>query len=196
MNRLSGFLAFVGLCSILVGCARSAPLSPEEQTLREQRIRQLLSSGNRSLRAGDEGLDAALASYTIARELAPEDPRVLDGLGCVAWRKGNIDMAEMYFRRAAELDSRYDRPVAHLALVAEARGHRRAALGLLVRAVQMNPLSFRARNDFAAEILRIHRSGKELGEAHREILKALELAGPDEPVLRFNLEELNRRSGW
>ncbi len=179
----------------LIGCAAGqAALTPEQKAKRELKLQELLRAGNRSLRLGDwDNLDHAQSAYTLARELSPEDPRVIDGLGCVAWRKGNAEQAEFYFRRAAELNRAYDRPVAHLALVAEQRGHTVAAKELLQRALQLNPLNFKARNNLAATLMR---GDEHLADAQRELLKAYELAGPEDPVVGFNLNELQQRKGW
>ncbi len=166
-------------------CAGKAPLSPERRVLREQRVRELLRAGTASLRSSE--LDRAEASFLVARELSPRDPRVLDGLGCVEWRRRNEKLAAYYFRRAFEENAEYDRPLAHLALVAEGRGHHRAARELLRRAIELNPLSFRSRNDLAAVLLRLARGGPPSDDAYRELLRAFELAGPEDPVVRHNL---------
>ena len=172
-------------------CVRTKPLSPEALALREQHLRELLRAGTASLR--QNRISHAEAAFQLARELHPEDPRALDGLGCVAWRKRNVRLAEHFFVRAAAVNPEYDRPVAHLALVAEARGHHRAARELLRRAIRMNPLSFRWRNNFAAVLLR-GADGPRNEEAYRELLKAFELAGPDDPVVRYNLGNVLRES--
>ncbi len=182
---------------LFVACRLPPPLTPEERAFREQKVRELLKQGNRELRAGDwHSLDRAQASYSTARELFPDDPRVIDGLGCVAWRKGNAQLAEFYFKRAVELSPIYDRPLAHLALVAESRGHHRAAAELLAQALAVNPLNYRARNNYAAVLINTNRTGEPLAEAHRELLKAYALAGPEDPIVGGNIGILVKRPGW
>lgn len=185
-------------CTLTSSCTMaSRQYSAEELAMREQKVRLLLMQGNKALRRGTwDGFEHAQAAYSTARELAPDDPRVLDGLGCVAWRKGNPNLAELYFKHAAELNPEYDRPVAHLALVAERRGHKRAALQLLRRAVASNPLNFHARNNYAALLLDNFQDGPALAEAQRELLKAYELAGPEDPIVDENLGLLKLRRGW
>ena len=188
-------LLLLGLA--VFGCVAFRHESSQDSAARETKLRQLLATGNKLLKQGSwQSLDQAQAAYSLARELAPQDARAVDGLGCVAWRKGNIDLAEFYFRRACELSADYDRPIAHLALVAEARGHLNAAKELLQRAVKLNPLNFRARNNLAALALKGAGDADSLGEAHRELLRAYELAGPEDPIVVGNLDLLSRRKGW
>ena len=174
-------------------------LTAEEKAYREQKIRELLSEGNKKLRQGDwDSLDRAQAAYSTARELDRDDARVIDGLGCVAWRKGNAQLAEVYFRRSIELNRDYDRPLAHLALVAESRGHHRASVELLRQAMELNPLNYRTRNNYAAVLMDTDGRSDEpqLAEAHRELLKAYELAGPEEEFISKNIATLSKRPGW
>ena len=188
---------FFALFVLFSACGWPTPLTPEQRALREQKLRELLRHGNAELQAGDwDSLDRAQGAYSVARELSPEDPRVIDGLGCVAWRKGNAELAELYFKRAVELSPVYDRPLAHLAAVAESRGHQQAAAELLLKALALNPLNFRARNNFAAVLINTSAKGPPLAEAQRELLKAYELAGPEDPIVSGNLAILNGRTGW
>ena len=186
------------LYSLLFAACTAAHAPPaEEQALREQKIRELLKSGTRLLRAGAwDDLDRAQAAFTLARSLRFDDPRAIDGLGCVAWRKGNAELAELYFQRALEIEPAYDRSLAHLALVAESRGHLRAANELLQRAVIMNPLNFHSRNNYAALIMKTDRDKSSLAEAHRQLLQAYQLAGSEDPIVDGNLNLLKQTSGW
>jgi len=206
------------IACLFSGCVLAPGASdPETAAYREQKIRMLLTEGNKQLGQGDrlgdwDSFDRAQAAYEAARELDSGDARIIDGLGCVAWRKGNPKLAEFYFKRAIELNADYDRPIAHLALVAESRGHRHASLELLRRALQLNPLNFRARNNYAALLMkegeraelqasplskdRSEERSEELSEAHRELLKAYELAGPEEELITRNISLLSKRPGW
>jgi Flp pilus assembly protein TadD len=180
----------------LLGCGiRPHEPGPAELAARESKMRELLRTGNRLLQRGDwDSLDRAQAAYTVARELDGSDARPIDGLGCVAWRKGNVDLAQFYFQRAVELNPEYDRPVAHLALVAEAHGHLQAARELLARAVALNPLNFRARNNFAALSIKHSRNPQLLAEAYHQLLRASELAG--DPLIEENIRRLEQQKGW
>ena len=190
------------LVALIPGCARRG-LSPEDKAIREQKVRLLLAQGNKHLRGSSwDDLDKAQAAYGTARDLSREDPRAIDGLGCVAWRKGNSKLAEFYFRRAVELDSNYDRPLVHLALIADSRGDKQASRELLQMAIALNPLNFRAHNNYAAVLMNSNSNfkseerSKALGEAHRALLKAYELSGPEEPYVTENLATLSQRRGW
>lgn len=156
---------------------------PEEEVFVEQKVKLLLSKGNKFLLKA-AGLSVAKAYYQVARELKPNDPRVIDGLGAVAWREGNIELALYYFKRAYSLDSKYDRPLVHLALVAEKRGDLLAAKELLLKAIEINPLNYRAKNNLAVLIRRYEQDRDKKGLA--KLYQAYALAGNDDPVLNYN----------
>ncbi len=156
---------------------------PEEEVFVEQKVKLLLAQGNKFLLKKDT-LNLAKASYQVARELKPNDPRVIDGLGAVAWREGEIELALYYFKRAYSFDSKYDRPLVHLALIAEKRGDLFAAKELLLKAIEINPLNYRAKNNLAVLIKHYEKDPDKKGLT--ELYQAYALAGKDDPVLNYN----------
>ena len=123
---------------------------------------------------------------SAAYELAAHDVRVIDGLGCVAYRLGQIELAVRYFRAAIYLDPGYDRAYAHLALIAERQGKAREASRLYRQALALNPLNHRTRNNFAMHLL----DSRRLRRARFELSKARSLAPRGEPLIERNLERL------
>lgn len=187
---------FVTMLFILSACAPQRPnLTPDQLAARELKLRELLKQSVVELRLGTpDALDRAQASLEIARELHPKDARVLDGLGCVAWRKGNVNLAESFFKKSLEQDQNYSRPWAHLALVAEARGHYNAANGLLRKAIAVNPMNFMARNNRAAFLLKNSTNPRDHSIAYQELMKAYQLSGSDDPIVQANIRRVQIES--
>lgn len=199
------FMALLLVLASVAGCSRGNPgLSADEQAGREGRIRVLLATGTEGLRAGEHGvlqevggdtleqiteagLDRAEAAFLVAHQLDPLDARAIDGLGCVALRRQQYDVAIKHFQRALQLQPDYDRPFAHLALVAHARGHDAAAKALLERALRMNPLNYRTRNNYAVFLAS---PGGERYRAFRELHAAAASAGGRKTVVERNLVSL------
>jgi Tfp pilus assembly protein PilF len=184
------FLFYICLIS---GCV--APLnnnlSPQDEVMREERLVSLLTVGAHQLRAGSSS--AALASFELARELSPTDPRVMDALGCVAWNRQEHVLAKYYFQEAIRINPNYDRAYAHLALIAEANGDILAAKELLQIAIRLNPLNYRARNNYAAVLIdELPNHGNENKEVVvHELLKALQSGVTEnERVMMYNLSNV------
>ena len=86
-------------------------LSIEEEAYREQKVRELLEESVRQMeRNTPVALDRAQAALELATTIKEKDVRVLDGLGCVSWRRGRPVESKQYFRKAIELDPYYSRP--------------------------------------------------------------------------------------
>lgn len=149
MNYRYPILIFI-LSFVFVGCISIQPiLSVEEQVLREQKIQGLLTQSVFYLRIGDErNIDRAGAVLMLAKKLKPEDPRVLDGLGAVEFRRRNLLKAQKYFQEAIRINPEYDRAYGHLALIAEANGDQLAANQLYRIALEKNPLNVEARKNY------------------------------------------------
>ncbi|MBL7663353.1 hypothetical protein JNK13_11440 [bacterium] len=132
------------------GCFK--PARPDATTLarRDQELKSLLTQAVIGLRKNTtEGRDQALGALTVAIELAPQDARVLDGLGSLYFQEENYQAAKSYFKRAIAADPQYSRPYAHLALIARKESNQSEAERLSRIALKKNPLNFRARNNFA-----------------------------------------------
>ncbi|UQW71252.1 tetratricopeptide repeat protein [Pseudomonas avellanae] len=83
--------------------------------------------------------------YTEARELiekahqiSPDDPAVLDSLGWVNYRLGNLDAAERYLRQALERFPDHE-VAAHLGEVLWAKGDQREARQVWAKALEQQP---------------------------------------------------------
>jgi len=146
------------LLSIMLAFSSCAPKKPpvsmDEELRRSNQVTELISASVKFLRnENPTSYNRAEAALELAREMKPHDPRVLDGLGCVAWRRKEFELAEHFFKRALEEDANYDRAYIHLALLAEHNNQPDVALQLLLKAIALNPDSYRARNNMAGIII-------------------------------------------
>ena len=194
LRSLSNRLLSIVVLLCFTGClAAPGRPSPEFLANRETKIRQLLTRGVEELQSPeDAAVERAGRLFELARELAAKDPRVLDGLGCYYFRKGEFDLATFYFQRALEVEPNYDRAMAHLALIARQNGHVEAARELLEQAIFMNPLNYQQRNNLVA-------LGLEFGEqggfdsllTERELVRAQQSAPLKQPIIEHNLRIVN-----
>lgn len=88
----------------------------------------------------NEKLDEALQLIERAAALEPDDPAIIDSLGWVHYRLGNLDLAETYLRKAYLLYPDHE-VAAHLGEVLWMRGKRKEALKIWAEALQDNPQS-------------------------------------------------------
>lgn len=137
----------------------------------------------------EESRATARAQLELAYSLLPAAPEVLDALGCLEWQAGRIDLAEMWFHRALLQDPTYDAAYVNLAVIVEGRGDPNQARELLRRAIQMNPLNYRARNNYAGLLYDYASSAHQEAVAYRELLKAIESAPNLDNTLRYNLKK-------
>jgi tetratricopeptide (TPR) repeat protein len=94
-------------------------------------------------------LDEAEAAFRVAFELS-ETPQALDGLGCVAYRRGNFAVAIKLFRRAFEADRSYVTPLANLARLYDDAGEGELAQKLYAYVLAATPSDVAARNNQSA----------------------------------------------
>lgn len=169
-------LKFLVICFYIVlissGCVKN--LSVAERARRSQSVEKLLGQSVLWMREGGrDSLEHAQSALLLAAELSPSDPRISDGLGCVYWRKGDVPAAEKYFMQAKRLDIFYGRAYVHLALVAQYRGEPIKAKKLLEYALELDPLDYRARNNYAVQMGEELKPGDGRSEkVAQEILKA------------------------
>lgn len=186
------------LLLILSACRHQLPQATNytDGYKRENTIVELLRAGTKRLRsASSADLSQARAQFELARELAPEDPRVWDALGCVEIRRGGSKLAEFYFREALKRNQNYDRAYMHLASIAESRGDLPAAEELLRTSVAMNPLNLRSRNNLAAFLINHKQaSPKSQGEAYGELLKVK--SRDEDQVVRHNLAIVEEQANF
>lgn len=185
---------FVIVVLLFVGCApRSVHDTVLEKVAKEEKLRALLNESIRHFRSNKpESLSYAEAALRVAQELSPKDARVLDGIGSVYLRRGKLDFAKKYFQKAILASPRYDRPYAHLAIVAEAENNLIAAVELLQRAIVMNPLNARARVSLAYFVMRHNSSREAKAYAQQELRKAYQVQPFKDPELKKVLDELSK----
>lgn len=75
----------------------------------------------------DMNLEQAYEYIMQANSLKPNDQAILDSVGWVYYKKGNLDKAEQYLRMAIENNSRDTESYQHLIIVLEALGNEAAA---------------------------------------------------------------------
>lgn len=188
-------LVLAGLTLFLSGCFRVSTLdNTDTEMAREARVKELLGRATLNLRKGSiESYHTAESELALALDLAPNDPRVVDGLGCIAWRLANIVRAEYFFKTAIALDPNYDRAYAHLAAVAEHNGDMAAAHSLLEQAVKLNPVNYRSRNNLAAFLINHGDAQDSVARADFELIKAARSGGAQELVVTENQSLARRR---
>lgn len=173
-------LRFILLASLALtsGCTIRNYSSTQE----EHEALLLVDRGSAFLRA--ESLDEAQAAFLVAYQMA-RLPRAVDGLGCVAFRRGDLLTAERLFRQAFELDPNDVEPLANLALLYDRQGKTDAARILFKRVLLHEPTNVRARNNFSALLFESH----QIGQARAEILMAQAVV--KHPVLTGNLIKID-----
>lgn len=171
---------------LLTGCYYPNAPSPGFLAQQEAVTRQLLTRGVQELQSSETGaVERAGRLFELAREINRRDPRVLDGLGCYYFRKGELGLARFYFQRALEVDPNYDRAYAHLALIARDDGNIEAARELLRQAVAMNPLNYQQRSNLVALGLEFGtRGGFDSLLTERERIKAEQLTPQTTPITK------------
>ena len=163
---------------LLFGCvpATSPSLNDRQQAL------NLIDQGTLLLRQG-EALKAQ-AAFELANELSPSGA-ALDGLGCVAFANGDLDLAEEFFRAAYAYYPEYKNSLGNLASVLARKGKLAAATDLYVLAVRENPENFRFRNNFAGHLVDLKQEDYR-EQAKNEMWKAGALS--KHPTVLSNME--------
>ena len=141
----------------------------------------LVDRGTLMLRAGK--LEEARGAFAAASEIASVAAAV-DGLGCVAFKQGNFELAEKYFVQAYEMDKHYNTSLGNLAVLYEINGLSNKAYQLFQMALSSEPENYRTRNNFAVYLF----DKNDKGNAKLELYKSLALA--KHPVVTGNLIKL------
>lgn len=168
--RLGPYLALMLLVIALIGCAVQ---TPPVDLHREQSALVLVDRATQALRAG--ALDEAQAGFSAAWETSPSTA-ALDGLGCVAFQRGDFLRAEEYFLRAMRREPEYGPAYANLALLYEIEGRLEQARELYDRSVELDPLNPLVRNNRGALLSDLAVAPSEQAAARQEILKAAYLS--------------------
>lgn len=128
---------------IFHGCAPLIEPSIQDQS----DALNLVDSGVVYLREGQ--LDRAEANFEIANEIMPM-AAAIDGLGCVAFLRGDTALAESLFWQAYEMDSSYNTSLGNLALLYEHKGETEKAEEFYNKALVHDTKNFKTRNNYAA----------------------------------------------
>jgi Flp pilus assembly protein TadD len=152
----------------------------------EQRALELIDQAVVLMRQGN--LDKAEAAFQVSRELVSL-PASLDGLGCIAFFRGENLIAEDFFKQALDLDFRYTEAVGNLALLYEQMGKPQKAEEYFKRAIELNPANYRIRNNYAIFLAQRDNSPRQL--AREQLAKASVLV--ETPIIEENMLELSKR---
>ena len=170
------------ICFLLFSLCQGCVFNEAPDMALYDRAQVFVDKGASFLETGD--IDRAEASFNLAQELLPNAAAV-DGLGCVAFMRGDLDRAEELFKEAYNMDSGYDSSLANLALLYDARGQMEKAALYYGEALRALPGDFRARNNFAALLSEdgYQKNGREL-MLEAQVLQAHPLIGENLAKLR------------
>ncbi|RMD86891.1 MAG: tetratricopeptide repeat protein [Candidatus Dadabacteria bacterium] len=179
--RCRGIVGSVVLALTAVGC--SLQESPHVGEI--SKAMKLVDRGVAYLRTGE--LNRAEAAFSVAYEVGKVSA-ALDGLGSVAYLRGENRKAERLFWRAYNEDPEYHRSLGNLALLYEKEGNYSEALTMYRRAIKENPDDYRIRANYASFLAQHVEKGRMPYEAEFELMKAESLA--DHPIIRHNKKVL------
>jgi tetratricopeptide (TPR) repeat protein len=170
-------LILVVTALLVGGCVA---ISPEPPVMAVSRSLELIDLGTTHLRQAE--LDKAWAAFSLAHDIYPL-PQAADGLGCVAFLRGDFLGAEAFFVKAHQMDESYHEAIGNLALLYEHLGYLDQAQELYQYVIDQNPDNFRARNNFAVFL----KEQQLPAQARTHLLKAE--ASSFHPLVRNNLEQ-------
>lgn len=187
---MRSLLTFLLLFSFLSACSFHPELSAEEQVRREARAESLVERATFLMTRGDQSsLQSAVASLELARDLLGDTAEILDALGCVDWRLGNLEASVAYFRKAIELDPEFALGYTHLGFVALEREEKEAARALFKKALRLDPEDIQARNNLSV----LEFESNNLLEARHESLKALQVHSKPSKAEAYNLSQIEKQ---
>ena len=177
-------IKLIGVLTLIVATSFGCIIEGTEPNM-ETTARKLIDNAVIHLRHGN--FNQAEATLLLSVELVTL-PEALDGLGCIAFLKGDDQSAESLFLAALSIDSTYTSVFKNLALVYERKGDLQKAKWYYEKAISVDPLDFRARNNFAAFLF--EKSGSD-NQSMIEILKTKSII--DHPVVENNLSIMEER---
>lgn len=177
---------FKYLSVLLLASSCIRPVSIDEML----QVKKLVTQAKEKINSRE--LDQAEALINLAAEISANEPIVIDALGCLAWHRKNIDLAESYFRQAILINPKFENSYLNLAIVMEQKGDISQAKSLLEKTLKINPLNHRARNNYAGIIFDYAISTNEKDLARKELNKALNSAPALDRVLKYNIDKFNR----
>ena len=170
----------VSLTILITGCTPMVDTAVDP-ILYEKSL-NLVDQGVQLMRLND--LKNAQSSFDVALELAPVAAAV-DGLGCVAFLKGDLITAEKQFLKAYDMDSTYDEALGNLAMVYEAQGKLVEARKMYTKAIKANPDNYRFRNNYSIFLAQYGGTRKHVDD---ELRKAGALQ--EDPIIKQNMKRL------
>jgi tetratricopeptide (TPR) repeat protein len=131
--------------------------------------------------------DRAIADFTKAIELDPQDPMAYDRRGGAYYRKGDYGHAIVDYNKVRELNPHYTNVFFNLGISHKASGAFDFAIGYLTAAINVNP------KDGGAYWMRgeSYQAKRELNWAVADFNKALELGGDDRDFARSAYYDLH-----
>jgi len=189
------YLVIIILLSFSQACFSPQAIPPSPQMLAE--ARKLVSQGVLFIRQFDDGdamaLNRASAVFQLAYEIDSQGADIQDGLGCIAWRKGDLDSAETFFTYAIELDPSYARAWVNRAYIEEHKGNKEIAEIFLQKALEINSFDPHALNNLGG-LVYDHASDEHRKEYGRSLIyRARELSPQDSNEIKHNLAIIEKK---
>lgn len=176
---------FIVLLISLACCAL-----PRKPNLDEvQKVKSLIEQARIKMSSGE--FEQAESIIYLAEEIYPQDVRVLDAKGCLAWHRNRDDLAESLFRNAILLDPSFENSYINLAFVLEQKGNVLQAKALLKKVLEINPLNYKARNNYAGILFDQSLTEAEREISRRELNKAVNSVSELDGVLKYNVDKFN-----
>lgn len=163
MKKLILLFLFI-LSSCVNITANKSRLLPSEK---EGAIQVLISKAATFLREDD--LEGAYSALSLAEEINPKHSGVSDGLGLIAYKKGDLPLAIKYFQLAIKNNQNNESSYSHLGIIAKQKGDLKAAEDLQTMALKINPTYVPARVRLAELFEMTGRNN----QAHFEKLRAV-----------------------
>jgi len=102
---------------------------------REDVFQKAMNEGHSA--AWDQEWNKAIASYRIALQEMPDNPKALNSLGLALFQQGNFDEALQIYKRVAQLTPQDPSPMEKLAQLFERTGHLKEAIEAASRAADL-----------------------------------------------------------
>ena len=137
-------------------------------------------------------LSQAEAIFSLAKDLRPDDPEALDGIGSVHLRRGDIQTARVLFLECVKLDPEYARAYVHLAYLEEIAGRHAISAKLLRTAISLNPRDYHALNNLGGMLYDFPSLPTDKTIGKKMLIQAIEIGEKDSMVLEHNKKILAR----